>query len=209
MSLLTRRQTLAFLGAAVCSHRATAQTAPRAFGGADFPPSMLVGGQTLVLNGAGIRYKAMFQVYAAGLYLEQLSTTTEGVLQARGSKRVAATMLRTANANELANLFTKGILDNNPSQVTTQILPSLARMSAVFSRFKTLNTGDQFMVDRLPGKGMVLSVRGEPQHEPFDEVFFDAMLNIWLGPRAADPALKQALLGSDPYLNRPALASSS
>ena len=51
--------------------------------------------------------------------------------------------------------------------------------------------------------GIMLTVRGEPQHEPFDEVFFDAMLNIWLGPRAADPALKQALLGTDPYINRP------
>lgn len=209
MSLLNRRQALALLGATVCSHRAMAQTAPRAFGGADFPPSTLVGGQTLVLNGAGIRYKAMFQIYAAALYLEQLSTTAESALQPQGSKRVVATMLRTVNANELANLFTKGILDNNPSQVTTQILPNLARISAVFSRYKTLNTGDQFIVDRLPGKGMVLTVRGEPQHEPFDEVFFDAMLNIWLGPRAADPALKQALLGTDPYLNRPALASSS
>lgn len=203
MSLFTRRQTLAFLGAAACSPLCVAQGASRAFGGSDFPPSMLVGGQTLVLNGAGIRYKAMFQVYAAALYLEQVSSTTEGVLQPKGTKRVAATMLRTVNANELANLFSKGILDNNPSHVTTQILPSLARMSAVFSRYKTLNTGDQFMVDRLPGKGMVLTVRGEPQHEPFDEAFFDAMLNIWLGPRAADPALKQALLGTDPYINRP------
>lgn len=209
MALLDRRQALALLGTAALHPLSMAQGAARAFGGADFPPSMLVGGQTLVLNGAGIRYKAMFQVYAAALYLEQLSTTAESALQPKGCKRLAATMLRTVNANELANLFTKGILDNNPSQVTTQILPSLARMSAVFSRYKTLNTGDQFMVDRLPGKGMVLTVRGEPQHEPFDEAFFDAMLNIWLGPRAADPTLKQALLGSDPYLNRPALASSS
>lgn len=206
MALLDRRQALALLGTAAIHPLCMAEGAARAFGGSDFPPSMQVAGQTLVLNGAGIRYKAMFQVYAAALYLEQTSTTPEGAQQLKGPKRIAATMLRDINATELGNLFTKGILDNNPHQVTTQILPSLSRMSAVFARFKMLSAGDQFMVDRVPGKGMVLIVRGDPQHEPFDEAFFDAMLNIWLGPKPADRALKQALLGSDPYLNRPTLA---
>lgn len=185
-----------------------AEPAARSFGGAGFPATALVGGLPLQLNGAGIRYKAMFQVYAAGLYLEQLHKTAEGAMQAPGRKRIAATMLRRINASELGNLFTKGILDNNSSQATTQLLPSVARMSTVFSRFKVLEPGEQFMADRLPGKGMVLTVKGEPQHEPFEEAFFDALLNIWLGPKPADRALKQAMLGTDPYTRQAAATGS-
>lgn len=205
MAPLHRRHALALLGALASSPFTSATAGPspepaaRAFGGADFPPSMQVAGQSLVLNGAGIRYKAMFQVYAAGLYLEQWYKTAESAVQAPGTKRVAATMLRRINASELGNLFTKGILDNNSNQATTQLLPSVARMSTVFSRFKFLEPGEQFMADRIPGRGMVLTVKGEPQHEPFEEAFFDALLNIWLGPKPADRALKQAMLGTDPY----------
>lgn len=203
MSLIHRRQALVFLGALTCAPLVRSQPASRAFGGSNFAAMAEVAGQHLLLNGAGIRYKAMFQVYAAGLYLEQLASTPESVLQTRGPKRISATMLRTINATELGNLFTKGILDNNPPTTTTQLLSNVARMSSVFTRFKTLEVGDQFSVDLVPGKGMVLVVKGEAQHEPFEEAFFDAMLNIWLGPKPADRALKQALLGSDPY-TRPA-----
>ena len=35
----------------------------------------MVGGSTLQLNGAGIRYKAVFKVYTAGLYLGEKATT--------------------------------------------------------------------------------------------------------------------------------------
>lgn len=199
MRTLHRRHALAWLGALACCPASQAQSSSRAFGGADFPSATQVDGQPLVLNGAGIRYKAMFQVYAAALYLEHPATTVDGVLQAKGAKRVAATMLRAINASELGNLFTKGILENNPPQLTTSLLPNMARMSAVFSRFRQLGAGEQFTVDRLPGKGMVLTVKGEQQHEPFEDAFFDAMLNIWLGPKPADRLLKQALLGSDPY----------
>lgn len=208
MSLMHRRQALALLSALTCIPLVHGQSVSRAFGGSNFSPTAAVAGQPLLLNGAGIRYKAMFQVYAAGLYLEQLASTPEGVLQTRGPKRISATMLRTINATELGNLFTKGILDNNPPSVTTQLLSNVARMGSVFTRFRTLEVGDHFSVDLIPGKGMVLVVKGEPQHEPFEEAFFDAMLNIWLGPKPADRALKQALLGTDPY-TRPSASESN
>lgn len=199
MSLMHRRKALVFLAALSSGPLARAQSGSRAFGGSNFAPTAEVAGHSLLLNGSGVRYKAMFQVYAAGLYLEQLANTPEGVLQTQGPKRISATLLRTINATELGNLFTKGILDNNPPSTTTQLLSNVARMSSVFTRFRMLEAGESFSVDLIPGKGMVLVVKGEPQHEPFEEAFFEAMLNIWLGPKPADRALKQALLGSDPY----------
>lgn len=180
---------------------AHASNTSRAFGGSTLPPTMQVAGRNLRLNGAGIRYRAMFQVYTVGLYMEQFAATPEEVTQAPGVKRIAAIMLRTVNATELGNMFTTAIINNNAGNVTTQLLPDIARISDVFSRVKTLREGEHFSADRVPGKGMVLNVRGEPQPEPFDENFFDALAQIWLGPRPPDPALKKALLGVDPYVN--------
>ena len=202
----TRRQAMLTMAATAWGlHMPSASASntpnPRAFGGSTLPPTMQVAGRNLRLNGAGIRYRAMFQVYTVGLYMEQFAATPEEVIQAPGVKRIAAIMLRTVNATELGNMFTSGILNNNPNSVNTQLLPDIARISDVFSRVKVLREGEQFSADRLPGKGMVLNVRGEPQPEPFDEAFFDALSMIWLGPRPPDAALKKALLGVDPYVN--------
>ena len=43
--------------------------------GVRYAPTAVVGNATLQLNGAGVRYKAIFKVYAAGLYLGSKATT--------------------------------------------------------------------------------------------------------------------------------------
>ena len=42
--------------------------------GQKFEPTVQVGGQTLNLNGVGLRRRAIFKVYVAGLYVPQKST---------------------------------------------------------------------------------------------------------------------------------------
>ena len=42
---------------------------PLSIGGATFPATQTVNGVELQRNGAGVRYKAVFKVYAAALYL--------------------------------------------------------------------------------------------------------------------------------------------
>ena len=66
-------------------------------------------GSKLLLNGAGVRYKAVFKVYTAGLYMGKKADTVEEVLAAPGPKRVTITMLRDIDANELGKLFTRGV----------------------------------------------------------------------------------------------------
>ena len=43
--------------------------------GVKFEPTAQVGGQALVLNGAGLRTRAFFKVYAAGLYVPEKSNS--------------------------------------------------------------------------------------------------------------------------------------
>lgn len=154
--------------------------------------------QNLMLNGAGIRYKAVFKVYTAGLYLTQKANSPEEVWKAPGPKRIHIVMLRDIDANELGKLFTRGVEDNTPRNEMSALVPGLIRMSDIFSRHKKLMTGDTFTVDWLPEQGTVISVKGQPQGEPFKEpAFFQALVRIWLGNNPADALLKDALLGKE------------
>ena len=165
-------------------------------GGVKMDDTADVRGSKLVLNGAGVRYKAVFKVYAAGLYLGQKQARAEDVLAAPGAKRVQVTMLRDIDASELGKLFTRGVQDNAPKEQMSKLIPGLTRMSQVFSDQKKLVAGDVFILDWVPSAGTVISVKGVPQGEPFKEPeFFNALLRIWLGPQPADWKLKDALLG--------------
>jgi hypothetical protein len=150
----------------------------------------------LVLNGAGVRYKAVFKVYTAGLYLSQKADTPEAVLATPGPKRITITMLRDIDSAELGKLFSRGMEDNMDRSAFSRLIPGVLRMSQVFSDHKKLKEGDNFLVDWVPGTGTVLTIKGKVEGEPFKEPeFFDALVRIWLGPKPADHLLKEVLLG--------------
>jgi len=153
-------------------------------------------GNKLQLNGAGTRYKAIFKVYTAGLYLAKTAGSTEEVLAAPGAKHMQITMLREIDSSELGKLFSRGIEDNMDKSAFSKLIPGVMRMSQIFSDHKKLNSGDTFTLDWIPGTGTVILVKGVQQGEPFKEPeFYNALLRIWLGPNPADWKLKDALLG--------------
>lgn len=155
-----------------------------------------VAGQSLLLNGAGVRYKAVFKVYTAGLYLGQKAETTEAVLAASGPRRLTITMLRDIDSGELGKLFSRGMEDNMDRAAFSKLIPGVLRMSQIFSDHKKLKEGETFLIDWIPGTGTVLTIKGNVEGEPFkDPEFFNALMRIWLGPKPADWQLKDALLG--------------
>ena len=175
---------------------ATSAGAQMTLSGVKFDETTDVRGAKAQLNGAGIRYKAIFKVYAAGLYLPKKAGTPEEALSVTGAKRISITMLREIDTGELGKLFTRGVEDNMDKAAFSKIIPGVIRMSQIFSDFKKLNAGDNFMIDWVPGTGTVITVKGVAQGEPFKEPeFFNALLRIWLGPSPADWKLKEALLG--------------
>ena len=164
--------------------------------GVRFDDTVDVRGSQAQLNGAGVRYKAVFKVYAAGLYLGRRAGSTEEVLAAPGAKRMTVTMLRDIDSTELGKLFSRGIEDNMDKAAFSRLVPGVMRMSQIFSDHKKLKAGDTFMIDWIPGTGTVVTLRGVQQGEAFKEPeFYNALLRIWLGPSPADWKLKDALLG--------------
>ena len=161
-----------------------------------YEPTQTLGDSTVQLNGAGVRYKAVFKVYTAGLYLEKKASTPQEVASVRGPKRMSITMLREIDSTELGKLFSRGMEDNMDRAAFSRIVPGVLRMSQIFSDHKKLQAGDQFMIDWIPGTGTFITVKGKVQGEPFKEPdFFNALMGIWLGNLPADFKLKDALLG--------------
>ena len=178
---------------------ALAQVATTEVGGVKFPNTVQLGGSRLQLNGAGIRHKVVFKVYAAALFLTEKAGTPEEVLAAPGPKRLQVTMLREIDANELGKLFTKGMEQNAPREEFSKSIAGIMRMSDIFSNRKRLLAGDSFTVDWLPGTGTVISVNGSPEGAPVKAPeFHSALMKIWLGKSPADAQLKEALLGRAP-----------
>ena len=167
--------------------------------GVKFADTVQVGQNKLQLNGAGVRYKLMFKVYAAALYLSERAATPEAVLKAPGVRRLQIVMLREIDANELGKLFTRGMEQNAPREEFSKSINGILRMSDIFSSRKRLQVGESFAVEWIPGTGTQISVNGKPTGEPIVEPeFYSALMKIWLGNAPADAQLKEALLGKAP-----------
>lgn len=181
---------------ATCLVAAGTAAQPVTVANVKYADTATVAGSNLQLNGAGVRHKAVFKVYTAGLYLEKKAQSTQELAALKGPKRLSITMLRDIDSGELGKLFSRGMEDNMDKAAFSKLIPGVLRMSQIFSDHKRLQAGDQFMIDWIPGTGTVITVKGQAQGEPFREPeFFNALLGIWLGNAPADWKLKDALLG--------------
>jgi len=196
--MLYRRLVTTVLALGALLSTAQAQT-PFDTANVRYPATVSLTGSSLQLNGAGVRYKAIFKVYTAGLYLGEKASTPDAVLAARGPVRLHVVMLRDIDANELGKLFTRGMQDNSPREEFIHMIPGTIRMGEIFAAKKRLLVGESFSVDWIPNAGTTVVVNGKAMGEPIRErAFFNGLLRIWLGKNPADPQLKDALLGKPP-----------
>ena len=127
-------------------------------GGAKIEDTVDLQGSKLQLNGAGVRYRAVFKVYAAGLYIGKKAGTPEEVFAAPGPKRMSITLLRDIDSNELGKAFTKGFEENSPKGEMSKLIPGLIKMGQIFSDQKKMVAGENFTIDWIPGTGTLITV---------------------------------------------------
>ena len=192
--MIRRPLIAAALAACLLGPAAQAQTVDVA--GVKFDSTIQLGGGPLLLNGYGVRYKAVFKVYAAGLYLASRAGTPDAVMAAPGAKRIHLVMLRELDSNEFGKILAAGIEKNVTREEFVQSLPAIVRMGEAAAGHKVLRPGDTMTIDWVPGVGTTLYVKGKAEVGPIKEpAFFAAMAKIWLGRSPADALLKDALLG--------------
>ncbi|WP_292935645.1 chalcone isomerase family protein [Noviherbaspirillum sp.] len=155
--------------------------------------------QDLKLNGAGVRYKAIFKVYVAGLYLADKKRTVHDVLSVPGAKRVTIVMLRDISNEELGRGFMSGIHQNSDRAEKSKIVLQLQKFGEIFASIPELKKGDVLTTDWIPGTGTVVHLNGKKVSDPLpDVIFYNSLLKIWLGEKPVDSRLKPLLLGEQP-----------
>lgn len=164
--------------------------------GVKFEEVVTVGNTALQLNGAGVRYMAVFKVLAAGLYLSKSSPTAELAFSTPGPKRMQLTFLRDMDANKVGREFIKGFGDNASKAEMSRLIPGLSRIGFLFDEHGKFLRGESLVVDWVPGAGAVVSINGVVKGEPFKEQeFFNTLMAMWIGKSPVDWKLKDALLG--------------
>lgn len=153
-------------------------------------------GAALVLNGAGLRKRAFFDVYAMGLYLGTKKTAPAEVLALAGPKRVSIVMLRDVGADQFADALADGVRANHGEAEAKALDGRLQQLVAIMAQMKEAKKGMRIELDWVPGAGTRVSIEGKPAAAPIaGEDFYRALLRIWLGEQPVSGDLKKALLG--------------
>lgn len=151
-------------------------------------------GQTLVLNGAGLREKFWVDVYVGSLYLEHPFTDVTRILSTPEPWRIQLDFIyKEVARNKLLDSWREGF-EKNQSAETLQQLQS--RIAAFYRFFDSSALArDQFWFDYQPGIGTRVSKNKQSLGVIPGEDFANALLEIWLGNYPADKSLKKAMLG--------------
>jgi hypothetical protein len=164
--------------------------------GIPFDEQMKLGDVPILLNGAGVRSKFMFKVYALGLYLPRKTTDAVQAIAQTGPKRIRIVTLRGVGADMFLEGLTKGIEKNHTAGELAALKPRLDQFSATLKSMGELAKGSVVTLDALPGGATQLTANGSPLGKSISgEDFYQALMRIWLGVNPAQDSLKAEMLG--------------
>jgi len=153
----------------------------------------LANGETLVLNGAGIRTKFFVKVYVGALYLPHSTADVAEALAMPGGRRVVMHFLYDGvSAQKIVAGWTDGFRNNLSPAAFQALQPRLQHFNALFTDTRE---GDRIQLDYLPGQGTQVTITGLEKGLIEGEDFMRALLSVWLGEEPADSGLKAAMLG--------------
>lgn len=170
----------ALLAALSSAHAAT-------LAGVNLPDSASVGGQTLALNGLGLREKFYIDIYVGGLYLVHPSHDAAAIIAADEPKRIVMHFVYAVTRAQISDSFNEGFA-GSPGATPEQVQQVLAAMP------DSIATGQEVVIDYVPGKGTTFSVAGRQVTVP-GVPFMKALFGIFVGAKPPTADLKAGLLG--------------
>ncbi len=160
--------------------------------GVNVEPTRVVDGQTLTLNGAGLRTATMLhvKVYVAGFYAPAPLKTEQEVLKSTGPLRFDFTFVRAFNQQKVSDAWNFQFKESN-----THAYPDLEK--DVASVVKAFGPIKKFGVEtfELTGDETRVIDDGQVKATIKGRDFQKAFLSMWFGAKPVMPTLKAALLG--------------
>lgn len=162
-------------------------------GGVNLPDKASVGGSELVLNGAGVRTRAIFKVYVGSLYLPAKATTAAAVLE-KGPRRIQMNLLRDLSADQLVGALVDGLKDNSTPAELAAVQAQTDQLVSIMKSFGEVKEKDVVTLDFVDG-GTRIALNGTAKGSIAGEPFNRALTRIWIGDKPAQADLKKAMLG--------------
>ena len=150
----------------------------------------------VTLNGAGLRKRMFFKVYAMGLYVAQKNANAAALIDQPGPKRVSIHMLRDVSADAFNEALAEGIRANHSEAEVKALEPRLKELGSIMGAVGEAKKGMTIYLDWTGAETQVV-VNGKPAGKPIAGAdFYKALLKVWLGDKPVQDDLKKALLGS-------------
>lgn len=163
--------------------------------GVRVPKTITVAGQSLQLNGAGVRTKFFFDIYVGALYLSHPVHQARRAIEDAGPKRMSMYFLYGEVGREkLVDGWIEGFEKNQSKEAMVRLRPRLNRFNSMFGDTRK---GDIYIFDFLPDGSTTVTLKGREKGHIQGNDFQQALLAVWLGKHPADKDLKEALLGDE------------
>jgi hypothetical protein len=151
-------------------------------------------GDTLVLNGAGLREKFWVDVYVGSLYLPAKSADVAEILSKPGPLRIQLDFVyKEVAADKLLESWREGFEKNQDADSLKALKDRIQQFYGYFD--SSAVTRDQYRFEYQPGEGTSVSKNKKLLGVITGEDFRNALVEIWLGNHPADKDLKKAMLG--------------
>ena len=165
--------------------------------GVKMEPTVQVGNTALQLNGVGLRKRAIFKVYVAGLYVPQKATSASALLAQKGPRRMVISMLRNVDADSFSGALNDGLRANLSDQQFAGFKAQIDALNANLKAVGEAKKGDVIHFEFTPEAGTRVVVNGQAKGAAIPgEDFFAAVLRIWIGDKPVDDDLKKGLVGA-------------
>lgn len=157
----------------------------------NFPAQQTFAGQALNLNGKGIRTKAFFNLYTAGLYVQEKSADAAAILAA---DKPTAMRLEITSSMITSEKMEEAVRDGFKQSTTDAAMqPRIEQLINVF-KAEAIKEGDVYDFVYKPANIVVIK-NGKQSATIAGNDFKQAFLGIWLGANPVQASLKKALLG--------------
>ncbi len=163
--------------------------------GVKLDDSANVGGQQLVLNGAGLRTKfGLADVYVLGLYLPQKSTDANAIINEKAPRRVTLVMKRNLDTDTLQKAFHEGLEANVSKSELQQLQPKIKQLDARLNEVGSVKQGDVLNLDFGADGSTRITYNGQQKEAVAGADLSSALLKIWLGAHPVQDSLKKDIL---------------
>lgn len=161
-------------------------------GDATLPNSITMGGTELVLNGAGIREKVVFDLYAGGLYLSSKKSDAATIINADETMVIKLDIVsRLVSSSKMVDAVDEGF-DASMDGDTSALDSKIEKFKGFFS--EEIVKTNVFDIAFIKGRGTIVYKNGKEIGAIEGLDFKKALFGIWLGENPADEDLKEAML---------------